>query len=61
LFSRLLEPVGKFDKADNGGEKDKGLIERIGININTLPIEHLVYTFYIKGISRGFTSRIGKT
>lgn len=42
-----------FDKSDNGGDKDKALIERVGNkNKHKSILEHLHYTFYIKDISR---------
>lgn len=42
-----------FDKSDNMGEKDLKLIERVGLkNKHESVLEHLVYNFEIKGISR---------
>lgn len=41
------------DKSDNMGEKDRELIEKICIkNKHSSTMEHLVYNFYITGISR---------
>lgn len=41
------------DKSDHGGEKDRALIDRVGNkNKHASTLEHLVYTFYIEGISR---------
>jgi len=42
-----------FDKSDNGGEKDKKLIRRVGNKLkHSSTLEHLIYSFYIQGISR---------
>ena len=42
-----------FNKGDNGGEIDKGLIDRVGNKLkHKSTLEHLYYTFYIQGISR---------
>ena len=42
-----------YDKGDNGGEKDKELIDRVGNkNRHSSTLEHLVYNFFIEGISR---------
>ena len=42
-----------FEKGDNGGEKDKELIDRVGNKYkHASTLEHLNYTFYIQGISR---------
>ncbi len=41
------------DKSDNGGEKDKELINRVGNKFkHGSVLEHLVYNFEIQGISR---------
>lgn len=41
------------DKSDNGGEKDKALIDRVGNkNRHSSTLEHLVYNFHIYDISR---------
>lgn len=40
-------------KGDNGGPKDQELIDRVGNkNRHSSTLEHLVYSFYIDGISR---------
>lgn len=42
-----------FDNSDDGGEKDLALIDRVGNkNKHSSTLEHLVYTFYISGVSR---------
>ena len=42
-----------FNKSDNGDEKDKALIERVGNKYkHKSTLEHLNYSFYIQGISR---------
>jgi len=39
-----------FDNSDEGGEKDKALIDRVGNKYkHASTLEHLVYTFYIQG------------
>lgn len=48
-------------KSDNGGEIDKALIERVGnINKHKSVLEHLVYTFDIKGISRACLQELAR-
>ncbi|NOZ89907.1 MAG: FAD-dependent thymidylate synthase [Epsilonproteobacteria bacterium] len=50
-----------FDKSDNGGEKDKALIDRVGNKYkHSSTLEHLVYTFYIKGISRALLQELAR-
>lgn len=50
-----------FDKGDNGGEKDKELINRIGnIYKHSSTLEHLNYNFYIKGISRACLQELAR-
>jgi len=50
-----------FDKSDNGGEKDKELIERVGNKFkHSSTLEHLVYSFYIKGISRACLQELAR-
>ena len=40
-----------FDKSDEGGEKDKELIDRVGNKFkHASTLEHLVYNFYIQDI-----------
>lgn len=42
-----------FEKGDEGGVKDVELIERVGNKMkHSSTLEHLLYNFYIKGISR---------
>lgn len=42
-----------FERGDQGGERDRELIDRVGNkNRHASTLEHLVYTFYIQGISR---------
>jgi len=50
-----------FDKSDEGGEKDKALIDRVGNKYkHSSTLEHLVYTFYIKGISRALLQELAR-
>ncbi len=50
-----------FDKSDNGGEKDRELIDRVGNKFkHASPLEHLVYTFYIQGISRALLQELSR-
>jgi thymidylate synthase (FAD) len=50
-----------FDKSDNGGERDRELIERVGNKFkHSSTLEHLVYTFYIKGISRALLQELAR-
>jgi len=50
-----------FDKSDEGGEKDKALIERVGNKYkHASTLEHLVYTFYIQGISRALLQELAR-
>jgi len=50
-----------FDKSDNGGEKDKELIDRVGNKFkHSSTLEHLFYNFYIKGISRALLQELAR-
>jgi thymidylate synthase (FAD) len=50
-----------FDKSDDGGEKDKALIDRVGNKYkHASTLEHLVYTFYIKGVSRALLQELAR-
>ncbi len=50
-----------FDKSDNGGEKDKELIDRVGNKFkHSSTLEHLFYTFYIEGISRALLQELAR-
>jgi thymidylate synthase (FAD) len=50
-----------FDKSDNGGPKDCELIDRVGNKFkHASPLEHLVYTFYIQGISRALLQELSR-
>ncbi len=50
-----------FDKSDEGGEKDRALIDRVGNKFkHASTLEHLVYTFYIKGISRALLQELAR-
>ena len=50
-----------FDKSDNGGEKDRALIERVGNKFkHSSTLEHLVYNFYIQGISRALLQELAR-
>ena len=50
-----------FDKSDSGGEKDRELIDRVGNKFkHASTLEHLVYSFYIKGISRALLQELAR-
>lgn len=50
-----------FEKSDNGGEKDKELIYRVGNKFkHASTLEHLHYTFYIQGISRATLQELAR-
>ncbi|NEW59928.1 FAD-dependent thymidylate synthase [Sulfurovum sp. bin170] len=50
-----------FDKSDNGGERDKALIDRVGNKYkHASTLEHLVYTFYIEGVSRALLQELAR-
>ena len=50
-----------FDKSDEGGEKDKELIDRVGNKFkHASTLEHLVYNFYIEGISRALLQELSR-
>lgn len=50
-----------FEKGDNGGEKDKELIYRVGNKFkHASTLEHLSYTFYIQGISRATLQELAR-
>jgi len=50
-----------FDKSDNGGKRDRELIDRVGNKYkHSSTLEHLVYTFYIKGISRALLQELAR-
>lgn len=50
-----------FDKSDNGGEKDRDLIDRVGNKFkHASTLEHLAYNFYIKGISRACLQELAR-
>jgi len=50
-----------FDNSDEGGEKDKALIDRVGNKFkHASTLEHLVYTFYVKGISRALLQELAR-
>ncbi len=50
-----------FDKSDGGGEKDRELIDRVGNKFkHASTLEHLVYTFYIQGISRAVLQELAR-
>jgi len=49
-----------FDKSD-GGEKDKALIDRVANKYkHASTLEHLIYTFYIQGISRALLQELAR-
>ena len=50
-----------FEKGDNGGEKDRELIDRVGNKFkHASTLEHLHYTFYIQGISRACLQELAR-
>lgn len=50
-----------FDKSDDGGEKDRDLIDRVGNKFkHASTLEHLVYTFYIQEISRALLQELAR-
>jgi len=50
-----------FEKSDNGGEKDRELIDRVGNKFkHASTLEHLNYTFYIGGISRACLQEVAR-
>jgi len=50
-----------FDKGDNGGDRDRDLIDRVGNKYkHSSTLEHLVYSFYISGISRALLQELAR-
>ncbi len=50
-----------YDKSDDGGEKDKELINRVGNKFkHASTLEHLNYTFFIEGISRALLQELAR-
>ncbi|MBL6970452.1 MAG: FAD-dependent thymidylate synthase [Campylobacterales bacterium] len=50
-----------FDKSDDGGDKDKDLINRVGNKFkHASTLEHLTYTFYIAGVSRALLQELAR-
>ncbi len=50
-----------FDKSDNGGERDRELIDRVGNKFkHSSTLEHLSYNFYIEGISRALLQELAR-
>ena len=50
-----------FDKSDEGGEKDRELIDRVGNKFkHASTLEHLVYNFYIQGVSRALLQELAR-
>jgi len=50
-----------FDNSDDGGEKDKDLINRVGNKFkHSSTLEHLTYTFYIAGVSRALLQELAR-
>jgi len=53
--------VESFNKSDNGGEKDRELIDRVGNKFkHSSTLEHITYNFYIKGISRALLQELAR-
>lgn len=50
-----------FDKSDNGGEKDRELIDRVGNKFkHASTLEHIVYNFYVEGVSRALLQELAR-
>jgi len=50
-----------FDKSDEGGDKDKALIDKVGNKYkHASTLEHLAYTFYIQGVSRALLQELAR-
>ena len=50
-----------FDKSDNGGERDRELIDRVGNKLkHSSTLEHLTYNFYIQDISRALLQELAR-
>jgi len=50
-----------FDNSDDGGQKDKDLINRVGNKFkHSSTLEHLTYTFYISGVSRALLQELAR-
>jgi thymidylate synthase (FAD) len=50
-----------FDKSDEGGEKDRELIDRVGNKFkHASTLEHLFYTFYVSGVSRALLQELAR-
>lgn len=50
-----------FDRGDDGGQKDKELIQRVGNKLkHSSTLEHLYYNFYIQGISRACLQELAR-
>ncbi len=50
-----------FDKSDNGGDKDRELIDRVGNKFkHASTLEHLTYNFYIQGVSRALLQELAR-
>mgnify|MGYP006430298413 FL=1 len=50
-----------FENSDDGGEKDKELINRVGNKFkHASTLEHLSYTFYLSGISRALLQELAR-
>ncbi len=50
-----------FDNSDDGGERDRDLIDRVGNKFkHSSTLEHLYYNFYIKGISRALLQELAR-
>ena len=50
-----------FDNSDNGGDKDRALIDRVGNKFkHASTLEHLVYSFYLEGISRALLQELAR-
>jgi thymidylate synthase (FAD) len=50
-----------FDNSDNGGEKDKALIDRVGNKFkHASTLEHLTYNFFIQGVSRALLQELAR-
>jgi thymidylate synthase (FAD) len=50
-----------YDKSDDGGERDRELIDRVGNKFkHSSTLEHLTYNFFIDGVSRALLQELAR-
>jgi thymidylate synthase (FAD) len=50
-----------FERGDDGGDADRALIDRVGNKYrHSSTLEHLVYSFYIQGVSRALLQELAR-